>query len=205
MAVFFNPENIFNGGDYDAQQILVEVDGYVEYLLTNETVTTIAVDEANRKWLGTQSAGLFLVSEDGTEQVHHFTAENSPLLSNNIVDVKINHFSGEVYIATAKGLISYFSDATEGSLNHENVIVYPNPVRPEYTGTIAIKGLVQDADIKITDLNGILVHETQALGGQAVWDGKNGYGDRVQTGVYLVFSTNATGTETNVAKILFVH
>lgn len=205
VAVFFNPENIFNGGDYDAQQILVEVDGYIEYLLTNETVTTIAVDGANRKWLGTQNAGLFLVSEDGTEQIHHFTADNSPLLSNNIVDVKINPSTGEVYIATAKGLVSYFSDATEGSLTHESVIVYPNPVRPEYNGTIAIKGLVQDADVKITDLNGILVHETQALGGQAVWDGKNGYGDRVQTGVYLVFSTNATGTETNVAKILFVH
>ena len=205
VAVFFNPENIFNGGDYDAQQILVEVDGYIEYLLTNETVTTIAVDGANRKWLGTQNAGLFLVSEDGTEQIHHFTADNSPLLSNNIIDVKINPSSGEVYIATAKGLVSYFSDATEGSLTHENVIVYPNPVRPEYNGTIAIKGLVQDADVKITDLNGLLVHETQALGSQAVWDGKNGYGDRVQTGVYLVFSTNATGTETNVAKILFVH
>lgn len=205
VAVFFNPENIFNGGDYDAQQILVEVDGYIEYLLTNETVTTIAVDGANRKWLGTQNAGLFLVSEDGTEQIHHFTADNSPLLSNNIIDVKINPSSGEVYIATAKGLVSYFSDATEGSLTHENVIVYPNPVRPEYNGTIAIKGLVQDADVKITDLNGVLVHETQALGSQAVWDGKNGYGDRVQTGVYLVFSTNATGTETNVAKILFVH
>lgn len=205
VAVFFNPENIFNGGDYDAQQILVEVDGYIEYLLTNETVTTIAVDGANRKWLGTQNAGLFLVSEDGTEQIHHFTADNSPLLSNNIIDVKINPSSGEVYIATTKGLVSYFSDATEGSLTHENVIVYPNPVRPEYNGTIAIKGLVQDADVKITDLNGVLVHETQALGSQAVWDGKNGYGDRVQTGVYLVFSTNATGTETNVAKILFVH
>jgi len=205
VAVFFNPENIFNGGDYDAQQILVEVDGYIEYLLTNETVTTIAVDGANRKWLGTQNAGLFLVSEDGTEQIHHFTADNSPLLSNNIIDVKINPSSGEVYIATAKGLVSYFSDATEGSLTHENVIVYPNPVRPEYNGTIAIKGLVQDAYVKITDLNGVLVHETQALGSQAVWDGKNGYGDRVQTGVYLVFSTNATGTETNVAKILFVH
>ncbi len=205
VAVFFNPENIFNGGDYDAQQILVEVDGYIEYLLTNETVTTIAVDGANRKWLGTQNAGLFLVSEDGTEQIHHFTADNSPLLSNNIIDVKINPSSGEVYIATAKGLVSYFSDATEGSLTHENVIVYPNPVRPEYNGAIAIKGLVQDADVKITDLNGVLVHETQALGSQAVWDGKNGYGDRVQTGVYLVFSTNATGTETNVAKILFVH
>ena len=86
-----------------------------------------------------------------------------------------------------------------------NVCVYPNPVRPEFNGAIAIKGLVEDADVKITDLNGILVHEATALGGQAVWDGKNGYGERVQTGVYLVFSTNPFGTETNVAKILFLH
>ena len=97
------------------------------------------------------------------------------------------------------------SDATQGYETHQNVNIYPNPVRPEFNGTIAIKGLVEDADVKITDLNGTLVHETTALGGQAVWDGKNGYGERVQTGVYLVFSSNSFGTETNVAKILFIH
>ena len=204
-SLCFNPENVFNGNDFDAQQILVEVDGYVEYLLANETVTAIAVDGANRKWLGTQSAGVFLVSPDGTEQIHHFTEENSPLFSNNITDIAINHQTGEVYIGTSKGLISFISDATQGYEAHQNVIVYPNPVRPEFNGTIAIKGLVEDADVKITDLNGTLVHETTALGGQAVWDGKNGYGERVQTGVFLVFSSNSFGTETNVAKILFVH
>ena len=90
-------------------------------------------------------------------------------------------------------------------IEKSNVNVYPNPVRPKFNGNIAIKGLVEDADVKITDLNGTLVHKTIALGGQAVWDGKNGYGERVQTGVYLVFSSNSFGTETNVAKILFIH
>ena len=205
IAVFYGPENVFSGNDFDAQQILVEVDGYVEYLLANETVTAIAVDGANRKWLGTQSAGVFLVSPDGTKQIHHFTEQNSPLFSNTITDIAINHQTGEVFIGTSKGLISFISDATQGYEAHQNVSVYPNPVRPEFNGTIAIKGLVEDADVKITDLNGTLVHETTALGGQAVWDGKNGYGERVQTGVFLVFSSNSFGTETNVAKILFVH
>lgn len=205
IAVFYSPENVFSSYDFDAQQILVEVDGYVEYLLANETVTAIAVDGGNRKWLGTQSGGVFLVSPDGTEQIHHFTVENSPLFSNTITDIAINHTTGEVYIGTSKGLISYVSDATKGYDTHENVIVYPNPVRPEYNGIIAIKGVVEDAEVKITDLNGVLVYETTALGGQAVWDGKNGYGKRVQTGVYLVFSSNSFGTETNVAKILFIH
>lgn len=205
VAVFYNPENVFSGYDFDAQQILVDVDGYVEYLLGNETVTAIAVDGANRKWLGTQSGGLFLVSPDGTEQIYHFTEENSPLLSNTITDIAIDHQTGEVYIGTSKGLLSYMSDATMGFEKHQNVSVYPNPVRPEFNGAIAIKGLVEDADVKITDLNGLLVHETTALGGQAVWDGKNGFGERVQTGVYLVFTSNSFGTETNVAKILFIH
>ena len=152
----------------------------------------------------TKCWGVFGFS-DGTEQIHHFTEENSPLFSNTITDIAINHQTGEVYIGTSKGLLSYMSDATQGYKTHQNVNIYPNPVRPEFNGTIAIKGLVEDADVKITDLNGTLVHETTALGGQAVWDGKNGYGERVQTGVYLVFSSNSFGTETNVAKILFIH
>ena len=108
VAVFYNPENVFSGNDFDAQQILVEVDGYVEYLLANETVTAIAVDGANRKWFGTQSAGVFLVSPDGTKQIHHFTEQNSPLFSNTITDIAINHQTGEVFIGTSKGLISLY-------------------------------------------------------------------------------------------------
>ena len=205
IAVFYNPESVLEQDIVDAQQILVESDGYVEPILNNEAVTAIAIDGANRKWFGTQNSGLFIYSSDGSEQLEHFTETNSPLFSNNISSLAINQESGEVFIGTSKGLISYKSGAIEGQETHNNVLVYPNPVRENYNGPIAIKGLVQDANVKITDINGLLVSEFTALGGQAVWDGTNGSGVRVSTGVYLVFTSNENGTETNVAKILFIN
>ena len=205
LAVFYNPENIFEEDIINAQQVLVESDGYVEPILNNESVTAIVIDGANRKWFGTQNSGLFLYNSDGSEQLYHFTESNSPLFSNNINSLAINQETGELFIGTSRGLISYRSGAIEGKKNHSDVLAYPNPVREDYNGPIAIKGLVRDANVKITDLNGHLVTEFTALGGQAVWDGKNGDGIRVSTGVYLVFTTNLNGTETNVAKILFIN
>lgn len=205
LAVFYNPENIFEQDIIEAQQVLVEVDGYVEPILNNESISAIAIDGANRKWFGTQNSGLFLYSSDGSEQLQHFTENNSPLFSNNITSLAINQNTGEVFIGTSQGLISYKGGAIVGQESHSNVLVYPNPVRDDYYGPIAIRGLVQDAKVKITDINGLLVAEMTALGGQAVWDGTNGNGIRVSTGVYLVFSTNDFGTETNVAKVLFIN
>jgi hypothetical protein len=163
------------------------VDGIPEYLLKYNNVTTIAVDGANRKWFGT-SSGLFIQSPDGKTQIAYFDKNNSPLFDNNIIDIAINNKTGEVFIATNKGIQSFKTEALLGSDVHGEVIVYPNPIRPEYDGLIAIKGLAQDANVKITDVNGRLVYETTALGGQAVWDGKDYNGNKVQTGVYLVFS-----------------
>lgn len=205
VAVFYAPENVFSGFSFDAQQVLVEFDGYVQYLLEEETVTAIAVDGANRKWFGTDRAGVFLMSPDGTEQIHHFTEENSPLLSNTITDIAINHESGEVFIGTALGIISYKASATQGGETNSNVYAYPNPVKPGYTGPIAVKGLVTDADVKITNISGELVYATRAEGGQAVWHGMNFNGERAQSGIYLVFISNEDGTETMVTKIAFIH
>lgn len=204
VAVFYAPENVFSGYNFDAQQVLVEVGGYVQYLLEEETVTAIAIDGANRKWFGTDRAGVFLMSEDGTEQIFHFTAQNSPLLSNTITDIAINHKSGEVFIGTALGLISYKADATMGGSTNSDVYAYPNPVHPGYDGPIAIKGLVTDADVKITDISGALVFATRAEGGQAVWNGNNFSGERASSGVYLVFISNEDGSETMVTKVLFI-
>jgi hypothetical protein len=205
IAVIYSPESVFSGFDFDAQQILVETeDGYVEPILANEKINAIAVDGANRKWIGTQSSGIFLYSADGTEQLLHFTQENSPLFSNLITDIDINQKTGEVFIGTEEGLISYNGGAITGQETHGNVVVYPNPVREDYYGPIAIKNLVEDAQVKITDVNGRLVREITALGGQAVWDGKNGDGQRVSTGIYLVFSSNSIGSEAEVSKILFI-
>ncbi len=204
VAVFYAPGNVFSGFDFDAQKILVEVGGYVQYLLEEETVTAIAVDGANRKWFGTDRAGVFLMSPDGTQQIHHFTEENSPLLSNTITDIAINHETGEVFIGTALGLISFKSSATQGGISNNKVYAYPNPVHPGYSGPIAIKGLVTDADVKITNIAGELVYATRAEGGQAVWNGRNFNGQRASTGVYLVFISNDDGSETIVTKVLFI-
>ena len=203
LAVFYNTDEVF-GLNGDAQQVLVEADGYVEPIISNESVTTIAVDGANRKWFGTKNSGVFVYSADGSQQIEHFTQENSPLLSNNINHISIDNRNGEVFISTEKGLSSYKGEATAGEKQHGNVLVYPNPVKENYDGPIAIKNVVENANIKITDIKGNLIKTTKAFGGQAIWAGKNKYGERANTGVYLVFSTDPTGLETNVAKILFI-
>lgn len=205
IAVFYSPQNIFVPGGSDAQRILVNFDGYVQYLLETETVKAIAIDGADRKWVGTERAGVFLLSKDGTQQIHHFTEENSPLFSNNITSLAINDKTGEVFIGTAKGLISYKSTATEGGPTNSDVYAYPNPVRPGYSGPIAIKGLVKDAIVKITDITGNLVYETRAEGGQAIWNGHNFDGRRANTGVYMVFISSDDGSKKMVTKILFVN
>ena len=203
LAVFYDTDEVF-GLNGDAQQILVEADGYIEPIISNESVTAIAIDGANRKWFGTKNSGVFVYSADGSQQMEHFTQENSPLFSNTINHISIDNSSGEVFISTDKGLISYKGEATAGEKQHGNVLVYPNPVKEYYNGPIAIKNVVENASIKITDIRGNLIKTTTAFGGQAIWNGKNKYGERANTGVYLVFSTNPTGLETNVAKILFI-
>jgi len=206
VAVIYSPENVFTGGNFDAQKILVEQDGYVQYLLETETVTAIAIDGANRKWFGTDRAGVFLMSSDGTEQILNFTEDNSPLLSNSITSIDINE-DGEVFFGTAKGIISYRGTATPPPPPGEQTDVYafPNPVRESYNGPIAIKNVPSNANIKITDVSGTLVYSTIAEGSQAIWDGRNFSGDKARTGVYLVFISNSDGSETEITKILLVN
>ena len=207
VSVFYSPDFILqsNAEGWDSQRIIVNQGGFNQYLLDAEEVTAICVDGANRKWLGTRNAGLFLVSEDGTEQIEHFTAENSGIPSNNINSLAINSATGELFIGTEEGICSYRTDATEGGKTFGKVYAFPNPVRPDYQGTIAITGLVRDADVKITDVSGNLVFRTTAKGGTATWDGLLYSGERASTGVYLVFCTNDDGSETKVAKLLFIN
>ncbi len=210
IKVIYSPENVFNtNGLFESsvspQTILLEFGGYVQHLLEFETVTALAVDGANRKWVGTQKAGVFLLSPDGTQQLAHFTTDNSPILSNTIFSIGINPENGEVFIGTDNGIISYRGTATKGGDVFKDVYVFPNPVRPDYNGLIAIKGLVRDANVKITDISGNLIYSTIAHGGQAVWNGRNFKGEKASTGVYLVFCTNIDGEESMVSKILFVN
>jgi len=208
IAVFYYPQNIFTGENFDAQQILVEVGGYVQPLMESETVNSIIVDGANRKWIATEKGGVFLLSPDGTEEILHFTTENSPILSDATGSIAIVPETGEVFFGTFEGLISYKGTATEPPPTYDDdsllVYAYPNPVRPDYNGTIAVKNLVYNSWVKITDIYGNLIFETRALGGQAVWDGKLPDGTKPNSGVYLVFATNNDGSEKLVTKILFI-
>lgn len=206
LVVYYCPGSVLTSNGCEAQEILVTNpdDGFVGVLLSGERVQAIAVDGANRKWIGTAS-GLWLFSPDGTRQIHYFTTDNSPLLSNNIVSLTIEPQTGVLYVGTDKGLLLYRSDATEGNENIEcKNKVFPNPVREDYNGTIAITCLPQNADVKITDVSGRLVYKTTALGGQAVWDGRHPNGDRAKAGVYLVFAANEDGSSKQVSKILVV-
>jgi flagellar hook assembly protein FlgD len=146
-----------------------------------------------------------LVSENGTQELLHFTTNDSPLFSDYITSIEINQKSGEVFIGTDMGLISYMSEATEGKATYDSVYVYPNPVRETYDGPITITNLIQNSEVKITDIAGNLVYRTTSLGGQAIWDGKNLNGRRVKTGVYLVFCNDENGEETHITKLLFIH
>ncbi|MFW6227515.1 MAG: two-component regulator propeller domain-containing protein, partial [Bacteroidota bacterium] len=205
-VVYYTPERVFDE-NLIARYIMVpknDEDNTVGKLLESSTITDIEIDGANRKWLSTAGSGVFLMSEDGTRELKHFTTDNSPLLSNDINDVVVHPRTGEVFIATTKGLISYMGEATEGDDLFRNVYVYPNPVRPGYTGDITVTGLIADANVKITDISGNIVYETTTIGGQAIWNGRNLNGKKVHTGVYLVFCTNNDGSKTHVTKLLFV-
>jgi ligand-binding sensor domain-containing protein len=207
VKVVYDANTVFNKQIY-AKNILIEQaigdTSYVQNLLEFEYITCIAVDAADRKWIGTEGAGVFLISPTGTQQLFHFTAQNSPLFSNRINDIKINPENGEVFIATAEGLISYRGTATVGKENYKEVLVFPNPVREDYFGPIAVKGLMEDSFCKITDAAGKLVWQGYAYGGQLIWNGKDLYGKRPVTGVYFVMASSKTGKEKKVAKFLFI-
>ena len=172
-----------------SRRVVQGSNGFGGYLFETEFVQALAVDGANRKWVGTTN-GVYLVSPNGEDLILRFTAENSPLLDNNVTAIEVNQQTGEVFFATDKGIVSYQGDAIEGNVvNRKNIEVFPNPIRPEYQGKVTIKGLARDATVKITDIQGRLVYETKANGGEAVWDNKDYNGRRVNSGVYLVFST----------------
>lgn len=179
-----------------------------DYLLDGVNVRAIAVDGADRKWLGTDNSGLYLVSSDGTKTIHHFTTENSPLSSNNINSIKLNEETGEVFISTVDGIVSYRSDSTEpvDIAETSKVHVFPNPVRPNYTGLITITGLEENSLVKITDASGNLVYEGTSTGGSISWTGKNYSGSYVSGGIYFVHCFNSSQEENRsvAAKILIV-
>jgi hypothetical protein len=206
-VVFDGAADPFNG-DNLGFRIKIEQDELISYLLGEEEILSIAIDGANRKWCGTRN-GVFVQSANGEVEVANFNSHNSPLLDDEVIDIAINQQNGEVFIGTNSGIMSVRTEAIEGgSVHSTDVYAFPNPVRPDYEGTIAIRGFARDSDVKITDVTGQLIFETKSLGGQAIWDGKDFSGRRASTGVYLVFATNMetfNKPDALVTKILVIH
>lgn len=205
VALFYNSNRIFNYNTYVCSRILIprnDGSGQADYLLSGLSVLAIAADGANNMWFGTNN-GVIQTSNDGQTTYHHFTMENSPLFSNKVTDIAIDD-DGVVYFTTDKGVISYRGSATKGNENNDNVVVFPNPVRPEHSGTIGIKGVVTNALIKITTTNGAFVTHLRAEGGQAIWDRTDIHGNTVSPGIYLIFITDDAGNETYATKVLIM-
>ena len=179
---------------------------FADYLLGGVSISAIAIDDGNRKWFGTSNNGVYLISEDNMEEIHHFTSINSPLLSDNIESIAINDATGEVFFGTDKGLCSYMSNAskTNSKMTKDNVWAYPNPVKPDYTGLITITGLSFQADVKIVTSNGTLVNQGKSNGGSYTWDGRNKKGEKVASGIYMVETTTNEGNQGTVCKIAII-
>jgi hypothetical protein len=179
--------------------------GYGYYLLEGQKITTIAVDGSNRKWIGTTVGGVFVVDNSGeTVNVENFNTSNSYLISDNITSIAINNETGEVFIGTDRGLVSYMSDAIRGLPDYSNVYAYPNPVKPANNNQVVITGLMSNSTIKITDLAGNLIKQGTSMGGQYTWNCTNLSGSIVKAGIYLVFAALPDGSQGVVTKIMVI-
>jgi hypothetical protein len=205
-VIYFNPENVFEGNLKASRILIPRNDGtnLGDYMLKTETITSIAIDGANRKWLGTSGSGAYLLSPDGKTQIRNFNMRNSPIFSDSIISLAVDSKSGDVWFGTSKGVQSYRGDASGGVEKFARVLTFPNPVREGFSGNVTITGLMKDSQIRITDISGNLVYETVSEGGTASWDLNTYNGKRVATGVYLVFCASKDGSQSIVTKMLVI-
>ncbi|MEO8516362.1 MAG: two-component regulator propeller domain-containing protein [Flavobacterium sp.] len=204
LRVLSNVDLFLNQNNLETNSIIILEDGLAQELLYQQFITDIVVDGANNKWIATAGAGVFFISPDGQKTYNIFTKENSPLPSNVVNDIDINNLTGEVFIATESGMVSFKGTSTAGADNLENVVVFPNPVRPEFAGNVAISGLMNKSNVKITDIEGNLVHEAISEGGTVLWDTKIFGKKNVASGVYMIFLSSDDGAQTKVKKVMIV-
>lgn len=206
-VVLYNPDNAFEAtpGEYNAQRIKIDFEGNVEYVLGKTAISDIEIDGGNRKWMGTANAGIFLLSSDGTQVLESYTKENSALISNNIIDMQFLGKTGELFVITDVGMVSLRTDASTGDDNYEDVIVFPNPVKPDFEGLITIQGIKYDSDVKFTDAAGNLVFQTTSNGGTATWNGKHFNGEKVKAGTYIIWTASNTEKGRKVGKVVILN
>ncbi len=206
MRVIYNSSRVFNqSGIIDAQGIILPFEEAIEQLLGNSSITKIVLDGGNRKWVATEGAGVILFGPDGRSEIHNFNTSNSPLMSNNILDIAINDLTGEVFFVTEKGLQSFRSDASKSDFDYNDVQVFPNPYRPEFTGVVSIQGIAYESDVRITDIAGNLVHQTVSNGGTATWNGRKMNGEKASSGVYQLWTAPRGGKVRYVGKFVLIN
>jgi hypothetical protein len=201
-----NPTSIFDENtSVNVSPIIIEdLDGVAQELLFEQFITDITVDGANNKWISTADSGVFQVSPNGRDILNIFNQDNSPLPTNGVRTVAINPVSGEVFFGTTNGLLSFSSRITSGNENLENLRAFPNPVRPDYNGLVTIDGLIDGANVKITDVTGNLVFEEFASGGTLQWDTRAFGSHKVASGVYFIVVTGEDQIETKVGKLMII-
>lgn len=203
LAVFYNASSALEN-DITASRIIVEQGGIAQYLLSNERVSCIAIDAANRKWIGTETGGAFLISEDGTEQILNLNTSNSPMPSDFIRDIEVDEQNGIVYIGTDEGLMGYFIGVKESASAVDKLKIFPNPIYENYNDLVRVEGLQDKMKLKITDVAGQIVFETTAVGGTAYWNMKDFNNNRVNTGVYMFYASSTDGSQTASGKVFVV-
>ena len=204
-AILYGASSSFeSGADIDAQRVKINFEGNVEYVLGSTHITDIEVDGGNRKWFGTATSGIILLSSDGTEILEQFTTENSPLISDVIYDLKLNQNTGELFIITDKGLVSFRTNSSYEDPTYSSCKVFPNPVRPGFNGLITIQGIRYNSDVKVTDAAGNVIYKTTSNGGTATWDGKTTDGDPVASGIYYFWTARNEGKGKKVGKVAII-
>ena len=215
LVVFNNASGIFDADVLDAQPIIILDDGTPRKLLGDEVVNTIAVDGANNKWFGTANGGVTYTNPNGQTTIANFSSQNSPLPSDRIVKIAVDKETGKVFFATDKGIVAYKSNVAPFGDSLGEVYAYPNPVR-KFHNTVTIDGrngtnLPKGTNVKILDVAGNLVYETnvvegeQLQGGKVIWDKTNLAGNYVASGIYIVLLANEDATETSTAKIAIIN
>jgi hypothetical protein len=204
LRILSNVDSFLTEDELVSRSIIILEEGLAQELMFEQSILDIVVDGANNKWIATANSGAFLVSSNGQETLFHFTKENSPLPSNTINDIEIDAATGEVFFATDKGMVSYAGTSTKGEENLNNVYVFPNPVRPGFEGDVNISGLIDQANIKITDIEGNLVFETTSEGGTVLWNTSAFGSHKVASGVYMIFISSEDGTQTKTKKVMII-
>lgn len=204
LRVVTNIDQFLSNNQLNPSNIVIEDDGLAQELFYEQDILAITVDGSNNKWVSIAESGVFLISANGSETIYKFTAENSPLPSNEILDITVDGTTGEVFFGSRNGVVSFKNYATSPAQNLDNIKVYPNPVRPDFTGEVKISGLVSNATIKITDISGNLVYETRSSGGTVTWNTYSFSGNKVPSGVYMIFINSNDGTLTEVKKLMII-